>query len=365
MQGKRLLQLLIIALLLNGCSLVPLEMTEHEKALFADAQVPKVAASTYKNALRFQGTKINVPDTKVTKMQVAEIDVSVASGELPYKLTDMVKAALGYAAGNKLVQLGNSPVHRINDWKGRNSPPPQLPAPDYIITGSIVEFDKGLEVRSREIDIDLLFGKGRGETDLGGGIDRSVSRSRIGLNLFLEHFASGMMIPGSQTNFYIDVYEVDKSNDVGVFIYGSGMNGRQRAKVMQGLHKAVELLVECSVANMLAALYDLPGSDLLIAQNEKTSPLVVSLFRRDNGRICATALSTNHSPSVSSVTYLWQPVDKDILIRSSAPTDAALTGIPVCLPAGYSGEGLWWLTIKDDEGKTLGQAKLPQQRRTE
>jgi len=138
-----------------------------------------------------------------------------------------------------------------------------LALPNYIVEGSITEFDKDFATSCRTEEIDFLVGGGSSETDTGIARDKSKRVSRIVIDLHLLDYSSHAVVPGVVVSNAILVVELEKQKDFGFAIYGSGVGTQGKIKQSQGFHRAVRNLVEYSVLQLLGKFYNMPYWEIL------------------------------------------------------------------------------------------------------
>ncbi len=237
------------------------QLSRHDVDFLDKAATPSTNELVYDQALVTMGEYINRNGNFKVNLQPKPIGNTAGGAELPVNLTDMVITALSRVAGDQFNILPFDPQYISSDYTtgGRGS----RALPNYIIEGSITEFDKDFETWARTKEMDVLAGGGSSETDVGFANEKSRRVSRIVLDLHLLDYASHAVIPGVTISNSIHVIELDKQKDFGFAIYGSGIGIRGRIKHTQGYHRAVRNLVEYSVLQLLGKFYNMPYWEIL------------------------------------------------------------------------------------------------------
>jgi hypothetical protein len=130
--------------------------------------------------------------------------------------------------------------------------------PELVINGSITQFDKGFISESRNFDLDLEFGSGRGDTDSRFDHDRSNSLSQIAMDLNVFKYKDRKYVSGVATQNKIVIARQRKKNRFGIFLNGSGMGYSKYATMQQSKDEALRILSEYSLIQLLGRLYQVP-----------------------------------------------------------------------------------------------------------
>lgn len=278
-------------------------LTKAQESYLDEASTPSTNELVYDQALVILGDYINSDKSLSIKVQPKPIGNTTGGAELPLNLTDMVVTALSRVSGDQFNVLPFDPNYISSDYKtgGRGT----RALPNFVIEGSITEFDKDFETWKRSKEADLLVGGGRSETDIGFGREGAKRISRIVLDLHMLDYASHAVIPGVATTNSIHVVEFEKQKDFGFAIYGSGLGIRGRIKKTHGYHRAVRNLVEYSILQLLGKFYNLPYWQILGLEGIDpgiTRSLRRSFKRRDmKGRVAllqTTLNQVNTNPEV-------------------------------------------------------------------
>ena len=235
------------------------KLNKTDQQQFASAARPFQGQTIYRKALDQMGRAINsnVPVNKI--VQSKPIGNSAGGNELPVNMTNIMINSVSQFAGRNFTVVPYDPDFIINDFNTGGAGSRMIP--ELIIGGSITEFDKDISATSESIDLDLLIGGGKTETDFGFGASSSRKMSRLVLDLHLLDYSTHAVIPGATISNTIHVLEIEKDRDYGFAVYGSGMGIDGRIKHAQGFHRAVRTLVEYSVLQLFGKYYALPYWD--------------------------------------------------------------------------------------------------------
>jgi len=130
--------------------------------------------------------------------------------------------------------------------------------PELVINGSITQFDKGYISESRNFDLDVEFGAGRGDTDTRFDHDRSKSLSQIAMDLNVFKYKDRSYVSGVATQNKIVISRERKKNRFGMFLNGSGLGYSKYATMQQSKDEALRILSEYSLIQLLGRLYQVP-----------------------------------------------------------------------------------------------------------
>ncbi len=237
------------------------KFTKAEDEKFEVTKLPYTSEYLYSDALEALGRYINqYADFKV-KIQPKRIGNSAGGQELPYNVTDMVITASSRSSGDMLTVLPFDPEYISNDFETGGKGSRWLPG--YLISGSITEFDKDIESTANGLNLDVLLGGGSGETDIGYSRDNTTKMSRVAIDLQMLNYKTHAVIPGLFVSNTVNVMEIDKGNELGFSIYGSGIGVNGKIAKGQGFHRAVRNLVEYSILQLFGRLYNVPYWDLI------------------------------------------------------------------------------------------------------
>jgi len=247
--------LLFVYFLISGCSAT---LTKTEIQEMENVRVPEENATPYRDALDALGIMIEKYAEAREIFQVKPVINKAGGTELPFNLTDMVVSTINSLAGRRLLLVPYDPKYAIAEATTGGKRIKRTVHPTITIAGSITEFDKNIDVQGSNSLFDVIFGGGRGETDIGAEIDNWKSKSRITLDFHTIDYKRDIYLPRKQVSNTIYVYEIQKSNEIGFSIYGSGIGSSGKLKIKQGPHRAVRNLVEFSILELFGKFYDLP-----------------------------------------------------------------------------------------------------------
>ena len=129
----------------------------------------------------------------------------------------------------------------------------------YILKPAITEFDM-LQSSGAGVNIGGSGGKGRGETDAdsGGGYREKIMNMAIDFNVISVSGDLKRYEPYVSTSFNMKIINVKDSNDFSITIYGNGFGMNSNISKSQGIHAAIRLLVEVSLAELFGELDTIP-----------------------------------------------------------------------------------------------------------
>jgi len=187
-------------------------------------------------------------------------NISTSSGgEIPSEMGDMIRASFGDIS-NKIrvleeyTQDDNVQV-AVEQQKGVFTAPTDQsmrPKPDFIISGSISIFDRGLESVSRTPS---LLGSA-GVVDSNASMKKEETKSHLGV-ILLVSLPSGVSLPG-RFGSEMDVWNGKDGVDVGFAIKGIGFGYTAEGVAIQGRHQALQLISDLSVVQIVGRTLELP-----------------------------------------------------------------------------------------------------------
>jgi len=252
--------LFFLTFLFQGCAVLDKyyypKITQKERSEIKAISTPFTGSALYDDALLSLGEYINskVEYTKI--IQPKRIGNTAGGEKIPFNLTNMVITSLDHMSGPRLVVTPYDPEFINNDAITGGAGSRIIPS--LLINGSITEFDQDIDASEKDIDLDLLFGGGKTETDLGFGNTGSKKMSRITLDLCLLDYKTHSVIPGCCVTNTVNVMELEKGRKFGFAIYGSGMGISGRVSHTQGFHRSVRNLVNYSILQLMGKYYNLP-----------------------------------------------------------------------------------------------------------
>jgi hypothetical protein len=219
---------------------------------------PYKRITDYSDALKKLGTMIgayNAIEQDALVIQAKPVTNRSACKNLPMDITDMIESAVN-KIGDKIRCALYEPAYIIGEVQtGSTTIGRQLP--ELVIDGAITECDENLDTQSYGVDADIML-DGDPKADIGGGYQKSITYSRLAVDLHFMEYATQMLIPDKQTSMAVEVWNLQKSYNFGFQINGSGLGIDGRRKVVQGKHDAIRILVELSVLQLVGKYLELP-----------------------------------------------------------------------------------------------------------
>lgn len=236
------------------------------------APVEKV--TSYSQALVDLGLMSQIYDTGLMKVQSQDIadetGTSVTTGgEIQRNVTEIMKSTLNNIGGN-VIFIEYNPSYIQNQMVSGYSSFDNKAIPDVVITGGITEFDRGLETRgdNTNVDVEAEFGGAPkwfpSETaGISYGDSSKTGKARITLDFNLKDFQSLAGIPRMTTTNSMEVYKGLREEEVGITLFGPTFGLKGSIKKVQGRHEAVRVLVQVSMIQMIGKYLALPYWRLL------------------------------------------------------------------------------------------------------
>ncbi len=253
-----ILSLCTCVLLFNGC-MPDISPPISKKDL--KIRSPFEESTRYSHALRKLGKMITAYEGDPVKIQSKPIINSTSSpNELPQDISRMLITAIN-KIGENVIYVPYDPQYILNE--AQTGAQINRILPDIVISGAITEYDKNVIERKKGINVDLAFGEGKGETDVGFSQDHAKSNTKISLDLQLLNYSNMTMFPGIQTENSIIIYKNLKNREFGFSIFGNGLGLNGSIGVNQGKHEALRLLVEFSILELIGKYYNIPYWKLL------------------------------------------------------------------------------------------------------
>ena len=243
----------VFSLNLCGGMFSPPSIDEEKKVIKA----PTSNKTEYDSFLRKLGNMYRVyyaPNNNIL-FQSKPITNDTGAGGLPVDVSKMVVTAVS-KIGKPVVYVPYDPNYLINELNTGGAINRSMPK--YVISGAITEYDKGIMRQSEGSGFDFFVPFSAGGADGSSSDDDSTTASRIVMDFFLIDYATQTMVSGVQSTKTITIYEQSKSNSVGFHIFGSGFGVNGSVSRKQGIHAALRLLVELSIAEILAKEAGLP-----------------------------------------------------------------------------------------------------------
>ena len=241
--------------LLSGCGGADVQPKIDKEKLRIKA--PSVRKTDYDSFLRNLGKlyRVYYSPTNLIPFQSKPITNDTGTGGLPIDVSKMVITSIS-KVGKPVSYIPYDPNYLINELNTGGAINRVMPK--YVISGAITEYDKGVMQESGGGGVDFFVPFSGTGADGSATKDNSTTASRIVMDFFLIDYATQSMISGVQSTKTITIYEQSKSQDMGFHIFGSGFGINGSVSRKQGIHAALRLLVELSVAEILAKEAGLP-----------------------------------------------------------------------------------------------------------
>jgi curli biogenesis system outer membrane secretion channel CsgG len=251
---KLILGLSAILFWFNGCGSAMQPKIDNDKK---QIKAPVEYKTAYDSFLRDLGHMYRIyysPNNPIY-FQSKPITNDTGSGGLPVDVSKMVITAVS-KVGKPIVYIPYDPNYLINELNTGGDI--RRIMPKYVIAGAITEYDKGIMKESDGAGADFFMTMSGTESDGSASKDNSTTASRIVMDFFLLDYASQTMVSGVQSTKTITIFEQSKSQDFGFHIFGSGFGLNGSVSRKQGTHAALRLLIELSIAEILAKEAGLP-----------------------------------------------------------------------------------------------------------
>jgi hypothetical protein len=130
--------------------------------------------------------------------------------------------------------------------------------PNIVVGGSITEFDKELDVKGGDSNLDAILDRGKPDTNLSGRHSNSMKFSRLSMDLYLMDYRTHAVIPGASVTNTISIAEIEKGREFAFSIYGNNLGISGTIKHSEGFHRAVRNLVDYSLLQLVGRYYNFP-----------------------------------------------------------------------------------------------------------
>lgn len=282
--------------LLSGCA--P-QISEKDMQRIGEESKPQRKITEYKEGLEALNRIINSGIGNPLYFQIKPVRNKTGTEDLPYDITEIVNTSVNSLSGELLQVVSHSFEYTANEL---NMNPnlyrrrPELDeihikrqVPNLVVSGAITEFDKNISERESGVDLEGYIPaqiEGRQvDTDLMASFAKGEAVSRITLDLRLEHYNNQIQLPGSQVSNTILVFELEREQNFGFMIYGSGMSLTGRIRFKQGFHQAVRNLVDYSVLQLMGKFYSMPYWKTLGASALDESQKLLAKWRHDFSKL--------------------------------------------------------------------------------
>ncbi len=242
----------------GGCSY---DITPSMKQSEIDIASPFEDNTRYSDSLKKLGEMITAYEGDPVKIQSKFIlNATSDQNDLPRDISRMLITAIN-KIGENVIYVPYDPQYILNE--AQTGAQISRVLPDIVISGAITEYDKNVLERKKGVNVDLAFGSGKGDTDVGFSQDWQKNNTKISLDLQLLNYSTMTMFPGIQTQNSIIIYKNSKNREFGFSIFGNGLGFNGSIGINQGKHEALRLLVEFSVLELIGKYYNIPYWKLL------------------------------------------------------------------------------------------------------
>jgi hypothetical protein len=252
---------------LGGCATTQQTTPAAEKVLQQRSEAmarPQPLVTRYTEALEQFGRMLDVyrasakSPVYVQSRAIADstgLSHPLVGAELPNDITEMVRSAVN-RIGERVVYVPFQPDYVIGH--AQQGAKMQLTMPNVLITGAITEFDRAIASAGKGVDIGILFGKGKGETDASASRRAGTTISRLSVDFNLVDFSTQTMMPRMQATNSMRVLNDTEEDSFDFAIYGNGFGMNSNTRYLQGRHNAIRLLVDLSIVQLLGRYFSIP-----------------------------------------------------------------------------------------------------------
>jgi len=245
-------------------------------------EVPATRKTLFDEALVGLGEMTEVYGSKKLNVQCTAIGDDTGTsdatrGEIPRDITEMIKSSLN-AIGGRVTYIPYAPNYIINT-ETTGYPIRSRRIPDVVITGGITEFDRGLETRGRNTDLEAEGTSHGRPIGLEYSDAEKDSIASITLDFNLIDFKTMSGISRMQIVNSVRVYKVLSEKELGFTLFGPTFGLKGTVKKIQGRHAAVRSLVQLSMIQIVGKYLKLPYWELL--PNAEPDSVVIEALKRD------------------------------------------------------------------------------------
>jgi len=247
--------LLFATSLLTGCkSALALAKTlgDHSQmvnASTAETQRPVENRSVYTDSL--YGLRELLKAIKATPICIAVepiSDQSASGGKLPTQVSMMVETTVNKLSGNN--------VHHI-PYTDRSLNTPRN-SPILTIHGAITEYDTDQETISTGGGVGGFMEMGSTEGDFSAERDSGMSISSLSIDFSLSDKEKHIYVPGLHVSNNMRLIKITTGDGFGFAIQGTGLNFNETLTFKVAEHKALRLLIELSILELIGRYYKVP-----------------------------------------------------------------------------------------------------------
>ena len=245
-----------LALLVSSCKSIDANVsTDDINKVEEKMEGPSARATRYDTALTNLSLLLRACNCQSINIQPKPITNDTGGEGVPKDLVQMVTTALG-KIGDPVKVIPYDPTYVFTEKELGQTLDRTIP--NIIVTGAITEYDKDVFQEKREYKADGQFGKGTGETTIGGGYDADAGGGRIALDLRVVAYRTQQVITNAQTSNKIDIKKKSQGGNFNVAVYGNALGVNASVTRKEGAHAALRLLVETSILELVGKYFDVP-----------------------------------------------------------------------------------------------------------
>ena len=266
----------IFIMLLSGCKTLEglradLESyrTDVHKATH-DVTQPTKNTSDYSASLTNLKSLILTQNVSPIYIAVEPIaDQSASGGKLPGQVSMMVETALN--------RLGCRNIQLIPYSDAALSRPRRFPV--FIVHGAITEYDADVESVSTGASAGAFFEHSGSSGDASADKEGGLSISSISIDFSLNNYQKNVYVPGLHVSNNMKLVRASSDLGFGFSIQGTGLNLNKNITHQTGPHKALRLLVELSMVELIGRYYGLPYWVCVFESNNLDQQVVDTMVR--------------------------------------------------------------------------------------
>lgn len=147
-------------------------------------------------------------------------------------------------------------INKLGEWGLLITTDKLIDKTDILIDGSLFGYDSLVKIM-KDKDLDVMVGKGKGETDIGYEKDTSASLVSLKLSLFASN-KGNHAYPNTQVEKEILVTKNSIGSGFSINVYGNGIGFGEQIQIGGSTDSAIELLVESALIEVIARKFSLP-----------------------------------------------------------------------------------------------------------
>jgi hypothetical protein len=361
----------------SGCMSMKSEVQREEiDAVDNSMSLAEGNITRYDDALKRLGMLLTAHACDTVRVQVRPIENRTASKKVPADVTQMTITAL-----NKIgpqVQIIDYDKDQLGIDLAIGTHTMERIAPDLAVRGAITEFDKKVEKeRGLEAGIDASIDSR--DLDSDASYDTSAEAVTMATDYQLLNYTTQTLLPGVQAVNRIDFFKAEKGGEFGINYDGSGLNFKAKVTKSQGMHSALRLLVELSIAEVLGEYYKIPY--WRVVPGTVPNEAVIDEFRRAVNRrpdrlLLKKRLAYAHGQAVDPFTdsltaheeTCFDVLRKDLGLAESTPDAEFITQMWLRIPVEKGAMRMrdyYEELARVQEQEAMRQAELQRQRAEE